>query len=207
MTAATPPPVDGAGRRDTAIARPGRPHRATATWFAVSGVAALVRTGLEYADPVAPDPATLVDVAAIATRGLAGLAAGIALVLLWRDPPLRQGRTWLLLGGIGAIAQALATIAEDGLGVEGAVAVYVGAGTLMMLSLAAAGLGTLITHSPLRSSGVFYVVAGVSGGLLGIGAVVTGITWIAFAAWILARTRDLPPRTDPRRAGLDHWPS
>lgn len=165
----------------------------TARWFAVAGLAALAVFVLDLGGAPGGDPYSVADVVAVATRTLAGVALGVALILSWRDPPLAAGAFWLLLGGVGAIVQALGYVVGEVLDSRMAVAAFVAGGMLMLLSLGAAGLGALITHSDLRACGMFYLVGGLTAGQVGLGALAAGTTWLLFAWWL---RRQAPAPTD-----------
>ncbi len=75
--------------------------RSTAAWFAGAGILAAVRWVLDYTDPSYYEAASVLDYSAVVSQTLAMVATGIALILLWRDPPVRRGSFFLLVGGIG----------------------------------------------------------------------------------------------------------
>lgn len=163
-------------------------NRITAAWFAVAGLSALFRWGLEYADPAYYDAASLIDHAAVVSQTVFGVATGIALILLWRDPPVARGSLFLLFAGIGAAAEGLGNLFEDAFGIEAAVWAFFGGGLVMMVSLLVAGIAALTVPSPRRWSGLFLLFAA-PGGMLGFGAVMMGVSWILFGLWIVYQRR------------------
>ena len=122
--------------------------------------------------------------------GLTGLfvVTGIALILLWRNPPVKRGSLFLLFAGIGAIAEGVGDLLEDAFGVEDAVWLFFGGGLLMMASLIIAGVAALTVRSPRRWSGLFLLFAA-PGAMLGFGAVMLGVSWILFGLWIVYEHR------------------
>jgi hypothetical protein len=116
------------------------------------------------------------------------VATGIALILLWRDPPVARGSLFLLFAGIGAAAEGLGNLFEDAFDIEAAVWAFFGSGLVMMVSLLIAGIAALTVRSPRRWSGLFLLFAA-PGGLLGFGAVMMGVSWILFGLWIVYQLR------------------
>ena len=163
-------------------------NRATAVWFGVAGISALLRFGLHYVDPAFYDAASLIDYAAVVSLTLVYVATGVALILLWRDPPVARGSLFLLFAGVGAVAYGLGNLFEDAFGVEAAVWAFFGGGLVMMLSLIVAGIAALTIRSPRRWSGLFLLFA-FPGGILGFGLVLMGVSWILFALWIVSQRR------------------
>ena len=162
--------------------------RSAAVWFGVAGVSALVRYFLEFADPVYYNPASLIDYAAVVSATLVFVATGIALVLLWRNPPVDRGSLFLLFAGVGAVAEGLGNLFEDVFNVEAAVWAFFGGGLVMMVSLIVAGIAALTVDSPRRWSGLFLLVA-FPGGMLGFGLVMMGVSWVLFGLWIVYEHR------------------
>ncbi len=160
-------------------------NRTTAVWFGVAGISALFRFGLHFADPAFYDAASLIDYAAVVSQTLVGVATGIALILLWRDPPVGRGSLFLLFAGVGAVAEGLGNLFEDAFDVEAAVWAFFGGGLVMMLSLIVAGIAALTVRSPRRWSGLFLLFA-FPGGMLGFGLVMMGVSWILFSLWIVS---------------------
>lgn len=161
---------------------------ATATWFAIAGVSALFRWILESADPQYYDPESVLDYAAVTSQSVAGLATGIALLLLWRNPPVRRGSILLPVAGIAAIAHGTGNLLEDAFDIESGEWGFVFGGVGMIFALWGAGLIALTVSSPMRWTGLFLVVGG-TGGLLGVGLVAMGLAWIAFSIWIVMHVR------------------
>ena len=163
--------------------------RSTAIWFGVAGVLTLLTWVIfTTSDPAYYDAATLTDYVAVV--GLTGsfVVTGIALMLLWRDPPVKRGSLFLLLAGIGAVAVGVGDLLEDAFNIEDAVWLFFGGGLLMMVSLIVAGVSALTVRSPRRWSGLFLLFA-VPGGLLGFGAVMLGVSWILFGLWLVFEHR------------------
>ena len=162
--------------------------RRTAAWFAAAGFFALLRWALHFADPAYYDAASLIDYAAVVSQTAVGFASGIALFLLWRDPPVTRGSLFLVFAGVGAAAEGLGNLLEDAFDIEAAVWVFFGGGLVMMVSLLAGGIAALTVRSPRRWSGLFLLFA-VPGGMLGFGLVVMGVAWILFGLWIVYQHR------------------
>ena len=160
-------------------------NRTTAVWFGLAGALALLGEAVfSLIDPVYYDPATFVDYAAVVSLTALGVATGIALILLWRDPPVARGSLFLLFAGIGAAAEGLGDLFEDAFDIEAAVWLFFGGGLVMMVSLLIAGIAALTVRSPQRWSGLFLLLA-VPGALYGFGLVMMGVSWILFGLWIV----------------------
>lgn len=158
--------------------------RSASLWFGVAGVLTLFGwTLFTVGDPVYYDATTPADYASV--LGLTGclVVTGIALIVLWRNPPVTRGSLFLLLAGAGAVAEGLGNVLEDAFGVEEAVWAFFGGGLLMMVSLLVAGVAALTVSSPRRWAGLFLLFA-VPGGMLGFGMVMMGIAWVLFGLWI-----------------------
>ena len=63
-------------------------------------------------------------------------------------------------------------------------------GVGLIFSLTLAGVFALTVRDPLRRSGVFLLL-GATGGMLGFGMLIMGLTWIAFSFWISRELRVL----------------
>ena len=164
-------------------------NKTTAVWFGLAGVLALfVWVLFTVSDPVYYDPTTLTDYASVVGLTVSFVVTGIALILLWRDPPMTRGSLFLLLAGIGAVAVGVGDLLEDAFDVEAAVWVFFGGGLVMMVSLIVAGVAALTVRSPRRWSGLFLLFA-VPGGMLGFGFVMLGVSWILFGLWIVYQRR------------------
>lgn len=164
--------------------------RLTASVFALAGVLAIGRWVLDSQEVQYYDPQTFADYSAVLLQTGAGVATGIALILLWRKPPVRRGSALALIAGLTAIAQGMGNLAEDAFGLEwGEWGFFIG-GIGTVFALAVAGVLALSVKSPMRWSGAFLVV-GASGGMLGAGLLIMGISWIGFAAWIAYRLDDV----------------
>ncbi len=85
-------------------------------WFVAAGVFAIARWLVEFADVQYYDPETLLDYSAVILQTVAGLATGLALIVLWRNPPVKRGAFLLALGGLAAISQGLGNLFEDAFG-------------------------------------------------------------------------------------------
>lgn len=163
--------------------------RSTGAWFGVAGVLSLFTWVIfTVGDPAYYDASTLTDYAAVV--GLTGsfVVTGIALILLWRDPPVKRGSFFLLFAGIGAFAEGVGDLLEDAFGVEDAVWLFFGGGILLLVSLIVAGVAALTMNSPRRWSGLFLLVAA-PGATLGVGAIMMGISWVLFGLWIVYQHR------------------
>jgi hypothetical protein len=164
-------------------------NRATAIAFGAAGFLALSGSALHaVSEPAYYDPSTLFDYFAVMSLTTIFLVTGVALVLLWRDPPVRRGSLFLLLAGIGAAAVGLGNLFEDAFDVEAAVWVFFGGGLLMMVTLLVAGVAALTVRSPRRWSGLFLLFAA-PGVMLGFGGVMMGVSWILFGFWIVYQHR------------------
>jgi hypothetical protein len=139
-------------------------------------------------EPAYYDAVSLTDYAAVV--GLTGsfVATGIALILLWRNPPVARGSLFLLLAGVGAVAEGLGNLFEDAFDIEAAVWAFFGGGLLLIVSLIVAGIAAIAVQSPRRWSGLFLLFA-VPGGMLGFGGVMMGVSWILFGLWIVSQHR------------------
>ena len=164
-------------------------NRTTAIMFGVASVMALSGSALHsVSEPTYYDPSTLTDYLAVASLTTIFIVTGVALVLLWRDPPVGRGSLFLFLAGIGAAAVGLGNLFEDAFDVEAAVWVFFGGGILMLMSLVVAGTAALTVHSPRRWSGLFLLFAA-PGVMLGFGGVMMGVSWILFGLWIVYQHR------------------
>jgi hypothetical protein len=139
-------------------------------------------------EPTYYDPSAFIDYLAVVSLTTIFVVTGVALVLLWRDPPVRRGSVFLLLAGIGAAAVGLGNLFEDAFDVEAAVWVFFGGGLLMLVSLPIAGVAALTVRSPRRWSGLFLLFAA-PGVMLGFGGVMMGVSWILFGLWIVYQHR------------------
>ena len=160
-------------------------------WFALAGVFAVARWFLEFAEIQYYDPESFLDYSGVILQTGAGLATGVALLVLWRDSPVRRGGFLIGLGGLAAIAQGLGNLFEDAFGWEWAVWGFFVGGVGMVITLALAGILALSVRDPARSAGVFLLL-GATGGMLGLGLPIMGISWIAFGVWIHRRVK-VPP--------------
>lgn len=170
-------------------------NRAAGVWFVVVGVTAVtlyVLAEIVLGETDYYDARTFGDYATVAIVTSILVLNGIALLLLWRDPPVARGSVFLLLAGIGAIAEGVGNLLEDVFGIEEAVWAFFGGGMLYMVSLLIAGVAALTVVSPNRWSGLFLLL-GIPAGMLGFGWVITGISWLVFGSWILTRHRYLVP--------------
>jgi hypothetical protein len=164
-------------------------NRATAIAFGAAGFLALSGSVLHaVSDPTYYDPSTFIDYLAVMSLTTIFVVTGVALLLLWRDPPVRRGSLFLLFAGIGAAAVGLGNLSEDAFDVEAAVWVFFGGGLLMLVSLLVAGIAALTVRSPRRWSGLFLLLAA-PGVMLGFGGVIMGVSWILFGLWIVYQHR------------------
>lgn len=164
-------------------------NRTTAIWFGIAGVLPLLASAVfAFSDPVYYNATSFTDYAAVVSLTALGIATGIALILLWRDPPVARGSLFLLFAGIGATAEGLGDLFEDAFDIEAGVWLFFGGGLVMMVSLLIAGIAALTVHSPRRWSGLFLLLA-VPGALYGFGLVMMGVSWILFAFWIVYQHR------------------
>jgi len=166
-----------------------RTNRSSGAWFGLAGVSALLGWGFyEFADPTYYDATSVGDYVAVGALTFVLVATGLALILLWRDPPVARGSVFLLFAGVGAVAEGLGNLLEDAFDIEAAVWAFFGGGIVMMLSLLVAGIVALTDSSPRRWSGLFLLFA-VPGGMLGFGVVMMGVAWILLGLWIAYQLR------------------
>ena len=128
------------------------------------------------------------DYASVVTLSTVFVAIGIALILLWRDPPVQRGSVFLLFAGLGAISEGMGNLLEDAFNIESATWAFFGGGIVMMLSLLVAGITALTVPSPQRWTGLFLLFA-FPGGMLGFGIVMMGVSWILFGFWLMYQHR------------------
>jgi len=162
-------------------------NRGGILWFAMAGLFAVARWVLEFADIQYYDPESLLDYSGVILQTAAGLTTGVALLILWRDPPVQRGAFLIGLAGIAAVAQGLGNLIEDGLDWEWGVWGFFVGGVGMVITLALAGILNLTVKDHLRWSGLFLIL-GATGGMLGLGLLIMGLTWIAFSFWIYLTT-------------------
>jgi hypothetical protein len=99
----------------------------------LAGLSALVAWTLyEFTDPEYYEAASFTDYVSVVSLTVVFVATGIALILLWRDPPVARGSLFLLFAGIGAAAEGLGNLFEDAFDIEAAVWAFFGGGLVMM---------------------------------------------------------------------------
>lgn len=152
-------------------------------WFVAAGVFSVARWLLEFADIEYYDPESMLDYSGVFLQTGSGLATGVALLVLWRAPPVGRGALLAGVGGVAAIMQGLGNLFEDALGLEWAEWGFFIGGLSMLITLALAGTLALTVRSPMRWSGLFLLL-GSTGAMLGYGLLVMGLTWIGFSDWI-----------------------
>ena len=163
--------------------------RTTAIAFGLAGTLALAGVLLHgVSEPTYYDPSTVLDYLSVVSLSTIFIVTGVALLLLWRNPPVRRGSVFLLLAGIGAVAVGLGNLFEDAFDVEAAVWVFFGGGLLTLVSLIVSGIAALTVRSPRRWSGLFLLFAA-PGVMLGFGGVMMGLAWILFGLWIVYEHR------------------
>jgi len=165
-------------------------NRTTAAWFGVAAVLALIRVGLAVIEPNYYSATSITDHLAVVTLTGTFLASGVALILLWRDPPINRGAPLLAVAGLGAIAAGTGNLLEDSFGMEDAVLLFFGGGFVLMIALLVAGITALTVRSPRRWSGLFLLFA-VPGGMLGFGGVMMATAWTLLAFWLVSERRGL----------------
>ena len=166
-----------------------RMRRRAAFWFGLSGLGALIGSGIFLlVEPTYYEAESFGDYISVVTLSGVFVATGIALAILWRHPPVERGSWFLLLAGIGAAAEGLGNLLEDAFDVEAAVWAFLGGGVLMMIGLLVAGVVALADNTEGRWSGLFLLFA-VPGAMLGFGLVMMGFSWLLFALWIASRHR------------------
>jgi len=160
----------------------------TALWFGVAGVLAVVRWILDLSDTQYYDPESVLDYSAVISQSAAAVATGIALLLLWREPPVGRGSFLLAVAGLAAIAQGVGNLIEDTFDIGAGEWGFFLGGIGMIFALFGAGVLALTAKSPMRWSGLFLIV-GATGGMLGIGLLFMGLAWLAFSIWIAANLK------------------
>lgn len=116
--------TDAASEPDRVASDGDRPRatRATAVRFFTAGVLALGAWALfEFVDPEYYDASTAADYLSVWVLSAALVGSGVALVRLWRRPPVGRGSWLLLLAGAGAVAEGMGNLLEDVFDVEAAV--------------------------------------------------------------------------------------
>lgn len=159
-------------------------------WFAAAGGFAIARWALDFAEIQYYDPESVLDYSGVLLQTAAGLTTGVALLVLWHDPPVRRGAFLIGLGGLAAIVQGLGNLFEDAFGWGWGVWGFFVGGIGMVITLALAGIPTVSVSDPLRWAGIFLLL-GATGGTLGLGLLIMGISWITFSFWINGRVRVL----------------
>ncbi len=153
-------------------------------WFMAAGISTIVGwTIFTVQEPTYYDAARPSDYVAVIGLSLSLVLTGVALVLLWRSPPVRRGSAFILLAGVGAVGEGAGNVLEDVFNVEQGVWLFFGGGLLMMICLIVAGVSALTVDSLRRWSGLFLLFA-FPGGMLGFGLVMMSISWILFGLWL-----------------------
>jgi hypothetical protein len=166
-------------------------NRAAGVWFGVAGALTLTLSLLAvslFDDAAYYDAESFGDYFVVVSLTSIFLLTGVALIVLWRDPPVRRGSVFILLAGPGAVASGLDNLLEDVFSVESAVWAFFGGRLAIMASLIVAGLAALTVDSPRRWSGLFLLL-GVPGALTGFGLVIMGVSWILFGLWLVYQRR------------------
>jgi len=162
----------------------GSVNRVVAILFGVAGTLTLLGTAMyTFYEPTYYDASTFGDYVSVVGLSAAVILTGIALLVLWRDPPVLRGSLFLLLAGIGATAMGMGNLLEDAFDVEAGVWGFFGGGIAMLVSLIIAGISALTVDSPKRWSGLFLLFAA-PGATLGFGLVMMGVSWILFGLWL-----------------------
>ena len=159
--------------------------------FVAAGALAVARWLFEFSDIQYYDPESIVDYSGVVLQTAAGVATGVALLVLWRAPPVQRGAFLIGAGGVAAITQGLGNLFEDALGWEWAEWGFFIGGMGMLITLALAGILVLTVRSPMRWSGLFLLL-GSTGAMLGYGLLVMGVTWIGFSVWIHRHVGEKP---------------
>jgi hypothetical protein len=164
--------------------RRGFVNRVAAILFGVAGILTLLGTAVcTFYEPTYYDASTFGDYLSVVLLSAALVMTGVALVVLWRDPPVQRGSVFLLLGGVGAAAMGMGNLLEDAFDVEAGVWGFFGGGIAMLVSLIIAGISALTVDAPGRWSGLFLLFAA-PGATLGFGLVMMGVSWILFGLWL-----------------------
>lgn len=174
------------------VVRVSQVSRNGAIFFAAAGVFAVGRWVLEFAEIEYYDPQSLLDYSGVLLQTAAGVTTGVALLTLWRNPPVQKGAFLLSLAGVAAIAQGLGNLFEDAFGWEWGVWGFFVGGVGMIVLLAVVGALTVSVRDPERWAGVFLLL-GATGGMLGLGLLIMGLSSIALSLWIYRRTRVRQP--------------
>jgi hypothetical protein len=108
--------------------RRGSVNRVAAILFSVAGILTLLGTAAyTFYEPIYYDASTFGDYLSVVLLSAALVTTGVALVVLWRDPPVQRGSVFLLLGGVGAAAMGMGNLLEDAFDVEAGVWSFFGA--------------------------------------------------------------------------------
>lgn len=166
--------------------------RRGAFWFAIAGLLAVSRWALEFVEIQYYDPQSFLDYNGVLLQTGAGLTTGVALLVLWRNPPVPRGAFLIGLAGLGSVAQGLGNLFEDAFDWEWGVWGFLVGGVAMIVLLALAGVLIVSMRDPHRYAGVFLLL-GSTGGMLGLGLLVMGLSWIAFSFWIYRSLRVVEP--------------
>ena len=159
-------------------------NRVAAVLFGAAGILTLLATAVyTFYEPTYYDASTFGDYLSVVLLSAALVMTGVALVVLWRDPPVQRGSVFLLLGGIGAAAMGMGNLLEDTFDVEAGVWGFFGGGIALLVSLIIAGILALTVVAPRRWSGLFLLFAA-PGATLGFGLVMMGVSWILFGLWL-----------------------
>ena len=169
--------------------------RSTPIWFAIAGVFGVARWIFEFADPQYFDPESALDYATVVAQSAAGVATGIALLTLWRNPPVRRGSILLAVAGLAAIAHGMGNLLEDTFDIGAGELAFIGGGIGMILALFGAGVSALTVNSPSRWSGLFLIV-GATGPMMDT-LLFMGLAWIAFSVWIATQFQDSGTVVEP----------
>lgn len=126
-------------------------------WFLVPGVCAIARWFSSSLIFGASTP-SLSPIAGGNPSETAALATGIALIVLWLNPPLKRGAFLVGLSGVAAIGQGLGNVFQDAFGWEWAEwGLFIG-GVGLVIIVALAGILSLTVKSPMRWSRVFLLL-------------------------------------------------
>ena len=159
-------------------------NRFAAILFGAAGSLTLLGTAAyTFYEPTYYDASTFGDYLSVVLLSAALVMTGVALVVLWGDPPVQRGSVFLLLGGVGAAAMGVGILLEDAFDVEAGVWGFFGGGIALLVSLIIAGISALTVDTPRRWSGLFLLFAA-PGATLGFGLVMMGVSWILFGLWL-----------------------
>lgn len=112
----------------------GSANRVAAIVFGVAGIVTLLGTAAyTFYEPAYYDASTLGDYLSVVVLSAALVTTGVALVVLWSDPPVQRGSVFLVVGGVGAVAMGMGNLLEDAFDVEAGIWGFLGGGVVFVV--------------------------------------------------------------------------